>query len=69
MKKVIIKYKYLPTDNSSYKYLCKEANELYNKILNLNNQLENIKKENIKLKNIIHKKKIDKNTKIRYNIA
>jgi len=58
MKKVIIKYKYLPTDNSSYKYLCKEANELYNKILNLNNQLENIKKENIKLKNIINDKNI-----------
>ena len=62
--KHFIKFKYFPTDNSSYKHLCNEANILYNKILKLNIQLENIKKENIMLKNIINdKNKINKQKK------
>ena len=56
VKKFFYKYKYFSTDNHSYKILTKEANELYNKILNLTNQLEKIKKENIKLKDIIKNK-------------
>lgn len=57
IKNIINKYKYLSTDNHSYKILSKEANILYNKILNLTNQLEIIKKENTKLKNIINNKR------------
>lgn len=64
MKNFIHKFKYFSTDNHSYKVLCKEANILYNQIINLNNQLKNIKNENIKLKNIINdQKNITKNKK------
>lgn len=49
MFKLIIKFKYLNTDNQSYKVLCREANKLYNQNIKLQNIIINLQNHNKKL--------------------
>jgi hypothetical protein len=48
--KFITKFKYILTDNHSYKMLVKEANKLYNENLNLKIYIKTLQNENNKLK-------------------
>jgi|LakMenEpi03Aug12_release.lakeMendotaPanAssembly.Ray.scaffolds.fasta_scaffold6919175_1 hypothetical protein len=55
--KFITKFKYVLTDNHSYKVLAKEANKLYNENINLKNYIKILQNENDKLKSIINQNK------------
>jgi hypothetical protein len=60
MFKLINKFKYLNTDNHSYKVLCKEANKLYNQNIKLQNIIIKLQNNNKKLqdKNIKENKEL-----------